>query len=73
VAVLRHRPVRAGISQILFTRSVGVIGPSRTAIVVGISPVLSAGIAVTLLGEPLHVALVFGTLARRRRRHVARS
>jgi len=51
-----------GISQILFTRSVGVIGPSRTAIVVGISPVLSAAIAITLLGEPLHVALVFGTL-----------
>jgi drug/metabolite transporter (DMT)-like permease len=51
-----------GISQILFTRSVGVIGPSRTAIVVGISPVLSAAIAVTLLGEPLHVALVLGTL-----------
>jgi drug/metabolite transporter (DMT)-like permease len=51
-----------GISQILFTRSVGVIGPSRTAIVVGISPVLSAAIAVTLLGEPLHAALVFGTL-----------
>jgi drug/metabolite transporter (DMT)-like permease len=51
-----------GISQILFTRSVGVIGPSRTAIVVGISPVLSAAIAVTLLGEPLHVALIFGTL-----------
>jgi len=51
-----------GISQILFTRSVGVIGPSRTAIAVGISPVLSAAIAVTLLGEPLHVALVLGTL-----------
>jgi drug/metabolite transporter (DMT)-like permease len=51
-----------GISQILFTRSVGVIGPSRTAIAVGISPVLSAAIAVTILGEPLHVALVFGTL-----------
>jgi drug/metabolite transporter, DME family len=51
-----------GISQILFTRSVGVIGPSRTAIVVGVSPVLSAGIAVTLLGEPLHVALALGTL-----------
>jgi drug/metabolite transporter (DMT)-like permease len=51
-----------GISQILFTRSVGVIGPSRTAIVVGISPVLSAAIAVTVLGEPLHVALVLGTL-----------
>jgi drug/metabolite transporter (DMT)-like permease len=51
-----------GISQILFTRAVGVIGPSRTAIVVGISPVLSAAIAVTVLGEPLHVALIFGTL-----------
>ena len=51
-----------GISQILFTRAVGVIGPSRTAIAVGISPVLSAAIAVTVLGEPLHVALVLGTL-----------
>lgn len=51
-----------GISQILFTRSVGVIGPSRTAIAVGFSPVLSAAIAVTVLGEPLHVALVVGTL-----------
>jgi drug/metabolite transporter (DMT)-like permease len=51
-----------GISQILFTRSVGVIGPSRTAIAVGISPVLSAAIAVTVLGEPLHLALALGTL-----------
>ena len=34
-----------GISQILFTRGVGVIGPSRTAVLVGISPVLSAAIA----------------------------
>ena len=51
-----------GISQILFTRAVGVIGPSRTAVFVGVSPVLSAAIAVTLLSEPLHVALVLGTL-----------
>jgi drug/metabolite transporter (DMT)-like permease len=51
-----------GISQILFTRGVGVIGPSRTAILVGISPVLSAAIAVTILGEPLQAGLVFGTL-----------
>jgi drug/metabolite transporter (DMT)-like permease len=51
-----------GISQILFTRAVGVIGPSRTAILVGVSPVLSAAIAVTVLGEPLHLALVLGTL-----------
>jgi drug/metabolite transporter (DMT)-like permease len=41
---------------------VGVIGPSRTAVLVGVSPVLSAAIAVTVLGEPLHVALVLGTL-----------
>ena len=63
-----------GISQILFTRGVGVIGPSRTAVLVGVSPVLSAAIAVgvspvlsaaiavTLLSEPLHAALVLGTL-----------
>lgn len=51
-----------GITQVLFTRAVGVIGPSRTAVLVGISPVLSAAIAVTFLEEPLHVALVFGTL-----------
>jgi drug/metabolite transporter (DMT)-like permease len=51
-----------GISQILFTRAVGVIGPSRTAVLVGVSPVLSAAIAVTILSEPLHVALVVGTL-----------
>jgi drug/metabolite transporter (DMT)-like permease len=51
-----------GISQILFTRAVGVIGPSRTAVFVGVSPVLSAAGAVVVLGEPLHVALVLGTL-----------
>jgi drug/metabolite transporter (DMT)-like permease len=51
-----------GISQILFTRAVGVIGPSRTAVFVGVSPVLSAAIAVTVLDKPLHVALVLGTL-----------
>jgi drug/metabolite transporter (DMT)-like permease len=51
-----------GISQILFTRGVGVIGPSRTAVLVGLSPVLSAAIAVVVLDEPLHIALVIGTL-----------
>jgi drug/metabolite transporter (DMT)-like permease len=51
-----------GISQILFTRAVGVIGPSRTAVLVGVSPVLSAAIAVTVLEEPVHAALVVGTL-----------
>ncbi|HEX6664449.1 MAG TPA: DMT family transporter [Gaiellaceae bacterium] len=51
-----------GISQILFTRAVGAIGPSRTAVFVGVSPVLSAAIAVIVLGEPLRAALVVGTL-----------
>jgi drug/metabolite transporter (DMT)-like permease len=51
-----------GISQILFTRAVGLIGPSRTAVMVGVSPVLSAAIAIVVLDEPLHVALVIGTL-----------
>src|SRR5947208_9260725 len=51
-----------GITQILFTRAVGLIGPSRTAVLVGVSPVLSAAIAVTVLGEPLRLALVLGTM-----------
>jgi drug/metabolite transporter (DMT)-like permease len=51
-----------GISQIFFTRAVGLIGPSRTAIFVGVSPVLSAAIAVIVLDEPVHVALVIGTM-----------
>jgi drug/metabolite transporter (DMT)-like permease len=51
-----------GISQIFFTRAVGLIGPSRTAVLVGVSPVLSAAIAVVVLDEPVHVALVVGTL-----------
>ncbi len=53
--------VTPGISQLLFTRAVDLIGPSRTTILVGISPVLSAVIAIALLGEPLRAALVFGT------------
>ena len=51
-----------GISQIFFTRAVGLIGPSRTAVLVGVSPVLSAAIAVVVLDEPVQVALVVGTL-----------
>jgi drug/metabolite transporter (DMT)-like permease len=51
-----------GISQVLFTRAIELIGPSRTTILVGISPVLSAAVAIALLGEPLRAALVAGTL-----------
>lgn len=51
-----------GLSQLLFTRAVELIGASRTAILVGISPVLSAALAIALLGEPLRVSLAFGTV-----------
>ena len=54
--------IAPGISQLLFTRAVGLIGASRTAILVGISPVLSALIAIALLGEPFRPALGIGTL-----------
>jgi drug/metabolite transporter (DMT)-like permease len=54
--------VAPGITQVLFTRAIGLIGPSRTTIVVGTSPVLSAAIAVAFLSEPLRLALVAGTL-----------
>jgi drug/metabolite transporter (DMT)-like permease len=51
-----------GITQLLFTRAVGLIGPSRTTILVGTSPVLSVAIAIAFLGEPVQAALVLGTL-----------
>jgi drug/metabolite transporter (DMT)-like permease len=54
--------VAPGISQVLFTRAVGLIGASRTSVVVGISPVLSALLAIALLGEPFRIALAIGTL-----------
>jgi drug/metabolite transporter (DMT)-like permease len=54
--------VAPGVTQVLFTRAVGLIGPSRTTIVVGSAPALSAAIAIGFLDEPVHAALVIGTL-----------
>jgi drug/metabolite transporter (DMT)-like permease len=54
--------VAPGITQVLFTRAVGLIGPSRTTILVGASPVLSAAIAIAFLDEPLRAVLALGTL-----------
>jgi drug/metabolite transporter (DMT)-like permease len=51
-----------GITQILFTRSIGLIGPSRTTILVGMSPALSVAIAIAFLEEPVEAALIVGTL-----------
>jgi drug/metabolite transporter (DMT)-like permease len=55
--------VAPGISQLLFVRAIELIGASRTAVLVGIAPLLSAGFAIALLGEPVRAGLVVGTLA----------
>jgi drug/metabolite transporter (DMT)-like permease len=54
--------VAPGVSQLTLTRAVELIGASQTAILVGIAPMLSAIIAVVLLGEPLRVGLALGTV-----------
>jgi drug/metabolite transporter (DMT)-like permease len=54
--------VAPGASQILFTLAVRDAGPSRTSVLVGTAPLLSVALALTLLGEPLQVALVAGAL-----------
>jgi len=50
-----------GFAQILFVHAVRTAGPSRTAIVIGTAPVLSAIIAIWALGERPHFALGLGT------------
>jgi drug/metabolite transporter (DMT)-like permease len=51
-----------GGSQILFVLSVRDAGPSRAAILIGTAPLISVLIALTLLDEPFHLALVAGTV-----------
>ena len=51
-----------GLSQILFVRAVQGTGPSRTAILIGTAPLISAILAVALLGEPVRAGLVAGTV-----------
>ena len=55
--------VAPGLSQVLFVRAIEAVGASRTAILVGVSPLLSAFFAISLLGEPLRAGLVLGTVA----------
>jgi drug/metabolite transporter (DMT)-like permease len=52
-----------GASQILFVRAIGDIGASRTAVLIGTAPVLSAGIAIVFLDEPFRGALAVATVA----------
>ena len=51
-----------GLSQILFVLAVRDAGPARAAILIGTAPLISVLIALTLLGEPFHVALLAGTV-----------
>jgi drug/metabolite transporter (DMT)-like permease len=50
-----------GASQLFLTVAVRDAGPSRAAILMGVSPLLSVLIALTLLGEPFRPLLVVGT------------
>jgi drug/metabolite transporter (DMT)-like permease len=52
-----------GISQHLYVVAVREIGAARAGIVVGAAPLLSAAIAMLVLGEPLRWGLALGTLA----------
>jgi drug/metabolite transporter (DMT)-like permease len=51
-----------GISQVLYVRAVRDIGPTRTNVLIGIVPLLSAVAAIVLLGEPLRAGLAVGTV-----------
>ena len=50
-----------GVTQIIFIHAVRTVGASRTAIVIGAAPLLSAIIAVIALDERPHVVLGVGT------------
>jgi len=52
-----------GCSQVLFTRSVLVAGPSRTSVTVGAAPLVAVTVAFIFLGEPVRAPLVLGALA----------
>jgi len=51
-----------GASQVIFVLAVRDAGPSRAAILIGTAPLISVLIALTLLDEPFHLALVAGTV-----------
>lgn len=51
-----------GLSQIVFVRAIRDAGPSRATVVLGVAPLLSAGLAVAFLGESLGPALAIGTV-----------
>ena len=51
-----------GLSQIVYVRAIRDAGASRTAVVIGTAPLLSAGLALVFLDEPFRPALVLATV-----------
>ncbi len=54
--------IAPGSSQGLFVSSIGSIGPARTSILIGTSPVFSVLLAVFFLDEPWKTTIMLGTL-----------
>jgi len=55
--------VAPGLSQILFAYAVRDAGPARASVAVGMAPLVSVAIALTLLGEPAKPLLLVGAVA----------
>ena len=51
-----------GASQILFILAIRDAGPSRAAILIGVAPLLSVGLALVVLDEPFRPLLIVATL-----------
>jgi drug/metabolite transporter (DMT)-like permease len=52
-----------GLSQIVYVRAIRDAGASRTSVVIGTTPLLSAALALLLLDEPFRPALALATVA----------
>lgn len=55
--------VAPGLSQVLFAYAVRDAGPARASVAVGMAPLVSVAIALTLLDEPVKPLVVLGALA----------
>jgi len=53
--------IAPGSSQGLFVAAIGLIGPSRTSVLIGTSPVFSVLLAIVLLDEGWQAAVIVGT------------
>jgi drug/metabolite transporter (DMT)-like permease len=54
--------VAPGLSQVLFAYAVRDAGPARASVAVGMAPLVSVAIALTLLGEPAKPLLLLGAV-----------